>query len=333
MKPRKVFSFNSELFKITGVQKVLMDIHHAVQDDFEARIVGTITYAKIHKDLEVNPAEYIQLRNPFMFRNAIVIIHERKFLALFWFLNLILRQHIRLVYVHHNVFYNRRRLSVMPHTVVALSDEGVENLHKFFRVPMPHIHKIYNCVKDAQPRPHKPYEGGEVKILYPARINAVKRQNEIVRQLKGKLLPQIKIVFAGTGPDVQTLQRAIQGTLNFEYIGYRTDIYNLLRQCDYMLLFSLHEGLPIALIESTMTGTPAICNNVGGNGEIIHHQENGFVLSKNDWAGLIQTINRLPTIEASTYMQMAKKSRKIYEQNFTFERFKEDYLNLLNHLI
>lgn len=30
-KRRKVFSFNSELYKVTGVQKVLMDIHHAVK--------------------------------------------------------------------------------------------------------------------------------------------------------------------------------------------------------------------------------------------------------------------------------------------------------------
>ena len=80
MKLRKVFSFNAELFKVTGVQKVLMDIHHAVQNDFEARIVGTIPYGKIHKDLDVKPTEYVRWRNPFMFRNAIVILHERKYL-------------------------------------------------------------------------------------------------------------------------------------------------------------------------------------------------------------------------------------------------------------
>ena len=40
-KRRKVFSFNSELYKVTGVQKVLMDIHHAVKEDYDAIIVGT----------------------------------------------------------------------------------------------------------------------------------------------------------------------------------------------------------------------------------------------------------------------------------------------------
>ncbi len=332
MKLRKAFSFNAELFKVTGVQKVLMDIHHAVQDDFEARIVGTIPYGKIHKDLDIKPTEYVRWRNPFMFRNAIVILHERKYLALFWFLNFILRQHIRLVYIHHNVFYNHRRMSVMPDTVVAISDEGVENLHKFFRVPMSHIHKIYNCVKDIHPQPHKTYEGGEIKILYPARINAVKRQTEIVRKLKGKLSTKIKILFAGTGPEAAALQNMIQGEPHFEYLGYRTDIYNLLQQCDYMLLFSQQEGLPITLIEAAMTGTPVICNNVGGNSEIIHHKENGIILKENDWKGLINTLNELQHKDEESYKKMSSQGREIYLNNFTFEKFKTQYLSLLNRI-
>ena len=332
MKPRIVFSFNSELFKVTGVQKVLMDIHHAIQDDFEARIVGTIPYGKIHKDLDVKPTEYVRWRNLFMFRNAIVILHERKYLALFWFLNFVLRQHIRLVYIHHNVFYNHRRMSVMPKTVVAISDEGGENLHKFFRVPMSHIHKIYNCVRDIHPQPHKPYKGGEVKILYPARINTVKRQTEIARNLKGKLSSQIKILFAGTGPEASTLQEMIQGDQHFEYLGYRTDIYNLLQQCDYILLFSQQEGLPITLIEATMVGTPAICNNVGGNPEIIHHKENGIILKENDWTGLTNTLNELQHKDEEAYKRMSSKGRDIYLNNFTFEKFKTQYMSLLNRI-
>lgn len=48
-KRRKVFSFNSELYKVTGVQKVLMDIHHAVKEDYDAIIVGTVSYGMVDK--------------------------------------------------------------------------------------------------------------------------------------------------------------------------------------------------------------------------------------------------------------------------------------------
>ena len=48
----RVYSFNSELFKITGVQKVLMDVHHAIMGEYDAKIVGTVPYDKLHKDLQ-----------------------------------------------------------------------------------------------------------------------------------------------------------------------------------------------------------------------------------------------------------------------------------------
>ena len=34
---RKVYSFNSKQFKVTGVQKVLIDVHHAVMDEYDGR--------------------------------------------------------------------------------------------------------------------------------------------------------------------------------------------------------------------------------------------------------------------------------------------------------
>lgn len=329
---RKVYSFNSELFKVTGVQKVLMDVHHAVMDEYDAKIVGTVPFEKVHKDLDIHKEEYVKFRNPFMFRNSIVILHERKFLAFFWFLNHVLFQNIKLVYIHHNVFSNHRRMSIMPNTVVAISDEGVRNLYEFFDVPMENIHKIYNCVRDIHPKPHKVYDGGVVKILYPARINGQKRQLEVVEHLKGKLNDKVKILFAGTGPNLEALKEATKGDGHFECLGYRSDIYDLLQECDYMMLFSGHEGLPISLIEADMIGIPIICSNVGGNGEIVKNDISGYVLDKVDWEGLHSLINSLSEQPTLKYKEMCTAARKIFVQHFGFDKFKTKYLDLLNSL-
>ena len=326
---RKIYSLNSQLSKVTGVQKVLMDVHHAVMDEYEAKIVGTVPFEKVHKDLGIHMEEYVRFRNPFMFRNSIVILHERKFLAFFWLLNHVLFQNIKLVYIHHNVFSDHRRMSIMPKTVVAISDEGVRNLHEFFGVPMENIHKIYNCVKDIHPKPHKVYDGGVVKILYPARINGQKRQLEVVEHLKGKLNDKVKILFAGTGPNLEALKEATKGDKHFECLGYRSDIYDLLQECDYMMLFSGHEGLPITLIEATMMGCPVICNHVGGNAEIVENNKNGFVLDKNDWDGLLTRLYRLTHILSDEYECMCRNSRMKYEKCFTFKIFQSAYLNLI----
>lgn len=329
---QKVYSFNSELFKVTGVQKVLMDVHHAVMDEYDAKIVGTVPFEKVHKDLDIRKGEYVKFNNPFMFRNSIVILHERKFLAFFWFLNHVLFQNIKLVYIHHNVFSNHRRMSIMPKTVVAISDEGVRNLYEFFGVPMENIHKIYNCVKDIHPKPHKVYDGGIVKILYPARINGQKRQLEVVEHLKGKLSDKVKILFAGGGPNIDALKEATAGDKHFECLGYRSDIYDLLQECDYMMLFSGHEGLPITLIEATMMGCPIICNNVGGNAEIVENEKNGFVLDKDDWDGLQRRLNILPNIPEGEYEQMSEECKIKYQKSFTFEIFQSAYLNIIKRM-
>lgn len=326
----KIFSINTELDKVTGVQKVLMDIHHAVQSDYDAKIVGTQKYEYVNKVHGIAEKEYIQWKNPFMFYKSIAIVHERKLLILFWILNTILRQNIKIVYIHHNIFNNHKLTTILPRTIVSISNRVTENLTIFFKANKEHIHKIYNCVQDIHPNPHKPCSSSKIKILYPARINNVKRQIEIFRQLQGKINTQIEILFVGTGPLYEEFKNTIKNNEQFKILGFRNDVYKLLQECDYMMLFSTHEGLPITLIEAAMCGTPIICNDVGGNCEIAHDKKNAFVV--NEWEELITTLNNLPNVATDTYRMMSENSRRIYESNFTFDKFKENYLQLLKQI-
>lgn len=328
-----IYSFNSELYKVTGIQKVLMDIHHAISCTYEAKIVGTKPFNLIHKDIGISKDEYIRLKNPFIFYNSIVIVHERKFLLLFWILNHIFFQKIKIIYVHHNILYGWKFLPIFPKYVVAISESGIENLVKYFNIPRKNIYKIYNCVKDIHPNPHKCPSNDHINIIYPARINDVKRQLEIVDHLNGKLDERINIYFVGEGPLLDALKEKLKDNNQFKALGFRDDVLKLLQKMDYMMLFSKQEGLPITLIEADMTGTPIICNNVGGNTEIVRRGENGFVLDKDDWSGLINTLNSLMNISEDEYNRMSINSRKIYEKLFTFERFQQSYLKLIQIII
>ena len=153
---------------------------------------------------------------------------------------------------------------------------------------------------------------------------------EIVRHLSYKLDPRIKILFAGDGPMLEELKVICEKYNSFEALGFRNDIKDLLRKTDFMLLYSKHEGLPITLIEATMVGMPIVCNDVGGNSEICFNGENGWVV--NDWEDLIKTLNSLPDITEEQYRKMCRKSRNIYKKHFTFEQFKQNYLELLASL-
>lgn len=323
---RRVYSINTELHKVTGVQKVMLDIHHAVSQKYSAQIVGIQDYNQINKVHKISPQEYIRWRNPFLFFNSIVFIHERKLLAIFWALNFFLRQNIKIIYIHHNIFRTHRRSSIMPKTVVSISDRTTENLTSYFKVPIQNIQKIHNAVQDIHPYPHKLVDKKHIRIILAARINEVKRQLEIYQHLKGKIRKEIEILFVGDGPLFEKLQQEVKDT-QFKVLGFKNDIYNLLQESDFAMLFSKHEGLPITLIEAAMCGTPIICNDVGGNCEIAHKNENAFIA--NTWEELINTLNQLPEISEETYKKMSQESRQIYEKNFTFEKFQEEYLMLL----
>lgn len=329
---RKVYSFNSELHKVTGVQKVVLSIHNALKDEYSVKVVGLKSYSEVNPNLGIKEEEYVKWRNPFMFKHSVVFVHERKFLALFWLINHLLFLKITVVYVHHNMLYGHRIFTILPRHIVAISDPGIHNLTEYFHAPIGHIHKIYNCVEDRKElRRTVRQRDGFIRILYPARINSVKRQLTIVEKLRGKIDARIQIDFAGIGPLYEELKNRLNTDDNqFHSIGFVDDIPARMLEYDYVMLFSKHEGLPISLIEATMTGTPIICNDVGGNVEIGHVGENAFVAD--DWDALIETLNSLPELPAKEYEKMCRASRAIYEKHFTYSIFKKNYLDLVKSI-
>lgn len=329
---RKVYSFNSELHNVTGVQKVVLSIHNALKGEYQAKVVGFKSYNEVNPSLGIKEDEYVKLRNPLMLRHSVVFVHERKFLALFWLINHLLFLKITVVYVHHSMLYGHRILTILPRHIVAISDPGIHNLTEYFHAPIGHIHKIYNCVEDRKElRRTVRQRDGFIRILYPARINSLKRQLTIVEKLRGKIDARIQIDFAGIGPLYEELKNCLRRDDNqFHSIGFVDDIPARMLEYDYVMLFSKHEGLPISLIEATMTGTPIICNDVGGNVEIGHVGENAFVAD--DWDTLIETLNSLPELPAKEYEKMCRASRAIYEKHFTYRIFKKNYLDLVKSI-
>lgn len=332
MTKRKVFQLNTELYKVTGIQSVILDIHEALKDDFDVKIVGNIPFDRINESLRISENDYIRLKNPFMFRNSVVIIHERRLLPFMWLLSHIPRLNIKYIYVHHNELYGNKKLSLFPKNIVAISDAGIRNLTEYFGVPRANITKIHNCVRESsqcKPRTKK-FDPDNITILYPARINSVKRQIEIVNHLKGKLDPRVKILFAGTGPQYDEFEKLCKGSTQFRALGFRNDISELMQNCDFMMLFSKHEGLPISLIEAAKAGLPAICNNVGGNIEIVQDGRSGIVTD--EWDSLIDVLNKLPNLKQLNLDKMSSVSREIYMNCFNFTIFKKNYYKLINSL-
>ena len=153
---------------------------------------------------------------------------------------------------------------------------------------------------------------------------------EIFKHLKGRIDARVEILFAGSGPNLEELTELLKGQSQFKSLGFRNDVRQLMSECDFVMLFSKHEGLPISLIEADMCGAPVICNDVGGNAEIVRNGENGFIV--NEWNSLVDVLNSLPSMDKEMYRRMSQAGRKIYDKNFTFETFKQNYLRLIDNV-
>jgi glycosyltransferase involved in cell wall biosynthesis len=59
--------------------------------------------------------------------------------------------------------------------------------------------------------------------------------------------------------------------------GHINSIESLWKENHILVMPSIHEGTPLALLEAIICGRPAIVTNVGGNGEFVREGETGFI--------------------------------------------------------
>lgn len=328
---KRIYSFDAQLYVVTGVHKVLMDIHNAIKDSFDAKVLGTLEYEELNPDLNIKREEYRKIGSIFSLRNSILIVHQRRLAVKYRLLSLIPFLNLKVVYVHHNILTGQRRTTLLPKRIITISDRCIENLTEYFGVPRKRITKIYNAVIDKKEGEHSRSNDGITRILYTAKIFPIKRQIQLVENIKEKLNSNIQIIFAGDGEDFEQLKKITENDSRFKCLGFTSNIAQELAKADYCMLFSIKEGLPISLIEATMMGVPIICNDVGGNLEIAKDGYNAFVC--NEWDELVERLNSLPKVTDEEYKVMSQNSRTQYEQNFNFESFKRNYIEYFKKIM
>ena len=93
--------------------------------------------------------------------------------------------------------------------------------------------------------------------------------------------PRVNIVFAGGGERETELRERTRGSV-VTLLGHRTDVPELLAGCDLVVLPSLAEALPTALIEAGAARRPVVATRVGGTAEIVEHGVTGLLVPPGD---------------------------------------------------
>ena len=320
----------THLDRIGGAESMAVLLYRAMREKgVNAFIAAGHSYDKIHKRYkrDIDPAHYIRLK---MFypagKETLFISHHRKLTTLYLLQSPANKK--RCIHIAHNEFDTLRRFTLFPDYVVAVSNKVKANLTDFFKVPEEKIHVIYNAV----PEPEKASVHSEyhrpLRIVYPARVNSVKRQLDLVREIKRHDLDDIVVRFCGNGPQLDELKELTRDDPRFEVLGMVEDMPEQYRNADWVALYTEREGLPVSLIEACAYGVPVMCNDVGGNTEIVTQGDNGYIVSSYD--ELIEKIRMARQMPVEEYRKLSKNARERYQNLFSVVKMMESYMNLVN---
>ena len=113
-----------------------------------------------------------------------------------------------------------------------------------------------------------------------------------------QLNPFFRLVIVGDGPDSTALAAMVKN-LKLQQKVYlvgrksRSDMTEYLQAADLMILNSGYEGFSHQILEAMLAGVPVIASSVGGNRELVHQGENGFMVKYNDEFNLIEAVKTM----------------------------------------
>ncbi|MBI5789086.1 MAG: glycosyltransferase [Candidatus Schekmanbacteria bacterium] len=129
-------------------------------------------------------------------------------------------------------------------------------------------------------------------------------------------------VLAGQGLD----QTAKAGWLKdfslrdrFFFLGTRDDIPRILQVFDVLVLTSISEGLPGAIMEAMAARKPVVATNVGGCSELVEDGVSGFLVPSNQPEPLVAAINRV-LADKNLAEAFGKRGRRIIEERFSLRQ-------------
>ncbi len=142
---------------------------------------------------------------------------------------------------------------------------------------------------------------------------------EIARLCK----PYTNISFwlAGDGllkPDLLALVNYYGLSDSFKFLGHKSDLTDFYAQINLFINTSLHEGIPMSILEAMSFGKPVIGSKTGGIVEIISEGENGFLVDTSDTQGFANRCIDLASNPAKT-LQLGERARKTIEEHFSID--------------
>ena len=140
------------------------------------------------------------------------------------------------------------------------------------------------------------FDENDIILISAGELNRNKN-NKVIIQAIGKIKnPSIHYCLCGVGSEKDELKKlSIECEVadNVHFLGYRTDIKELLAAADIFVMPSYREGLSRSIMEAMASRLPCIVSKIRGNVDLVKEGYNGFLCSPNDVNDFAMKIERL----------------------------------------
>ncbi len=217
-----------------------------------------------------------------------------------------------------------RALAAGVNRYIAVSRDVASELIERFRWPAAKVSIGYNAVEinrfgGAAPAGLREQIGGSDRplVLTPARLDEQKGHPVLLRAAAE--LPGVDFVLAGEGPlrgSLEALAAELGVADRVHFLGYRSDIPELLAACDAFALPSLYEGSSLAVLEAMAARRAVVSSAIGGTNELIEDGVDGLLVAPGDSAVLAAALRRLLE-DDGLRATFATQARERVERDFT----------------
>jgi glycosyltransferase involved in cell wall biosynthesis len=148
-------------------------------------------------------------------------------------------------------------------------------------------------------------------------------------------VPSLRLVVIGDGklgPRLHRFAEQLGIGHRTTFLGTRRDVPGLLPGLDVSCLSSVHEGVPIALIEAMAAGVPIVASDCGAVRDIVEDGEQGYLVPVGDvdrFADRLRLLAGDPDLRA----RLGSAGRARAEHEFNIERTARAYEELLTELV
>lgn len=179
-------------------------------------------------------------------------------------------------------------------------------------------------------------KSNEIVILFVGRLDLVKGAEYFIDAAKQllKRYDNLKFLLVGGGAlSEKYIMNSKDYVDKINFLGFRTDIPDLMNISDIFVLTSLSEGACNVVLEASSSGVPVIATKVGEVPEIIINDSTGLIINPKDVENLVKSIEKLiknPLLAKSFGNEGRKRIEKFYDENIIYDKTMEYYNSIVD---